>query len=124
MSDQDPSSMPDTSSMSDLIGPQADSFVSGIPDAPTTDISAPPQSTPQLQPTPPDTGYQSPDASVEVPGPQKPSLWKTVLTGALQGLAAGGAVNSRGMGKAGASAAGAAAGANQVINVQPQQQAA
>src|SRR5437879_8992675 len=99
-------SSPDTSmpsNMSDLIGPQADSFVSGIPDAPTTDISQPPPPTPQLPVAPPDTGYQSPDATVEAPSaPQPPSLWRQVLTGALTGLAAGASVNTRGMGKAGA----------------------
>jgi hypothetical protein len=53
----------------------------------------------------------------------KPSLWRGVLAGALQGLAAGSAVNTHGMGTGGAIAAGAGAGANQVLNKAPQQQA-
>jgi hypothetical protein len=57
-------------------------------------------------------------------GPPKPSLWRSVLSGALQGLAAGSAVNTRGMSTGSAIAAGMGAGANQVLNVQPQQQAA
>jgi hypothetical protein len=57
-------------------------------------------------------------------GPAKPSLWRNVLAGALQGLAAGGSVNTRGMSGGAGFAAGAAAGANQVLNVVPQQKAA
>lgn len=56
--------------------------------------------------------------------PAKPSLWRNILSGALQGLAASGSVNTRGMSGAGAFAAGLGAGANQVLNVVPQQKAA
>jgi hypothetical protein len=46
-----------------------------------------------------------------------------VLSGALQGLAAGASVNTHGMGAGGAFAAGAGAGVNQVINNVPRQNA-
>lgn len=79
-----------------------------LPDAPAP---TPDQSSAPTQPTAPQA-------------PPKPSLWKGILAGALQGLAAGSSVNTRGMGSAGAFAAGAGAGANQVLNVVPQQQQA
>lgn len=69
-----------------------------------------------------------PGQATPMPAPQptapRPSLWRQVLSGALQGLAAGAQVNTRGMSTAGAFVAGAGAGVNQVLNVQPQQQAA
>jgi hypothetical protein len=80
---------------------------------------------PSGQPTGPDSGVSPAEQAPQIPtGPAKPSLWKTVLSGALQGLAAGASVNTRGMSGSSAFAAGAGAGANQVLNVQPQQKAA
>jgi hypothetical protein len=112
------------SNMSDLIGPQADSFVSGIP-APADLPAGPPPTPPSLPPDTSGIGYTPADATSEAPSaPQPPSLWRQVLTGALQGLAAGASVNTRGMGKAGAFAAGAGAGVNRVMNEIPQQNAA
>jgi hypothetical protein len=72
--------------------------------------------------TAPDPAVQAANAP-EPPPAAKPSLWRGVLAGALQGLAAGSAVNTKGMGNGGAFAAGAGAGANQVLNKVPAQNA-
>jgi hypothetical protein len=79
------------------------------------------QAPPSPQPTDPNSQSYQPADTINT-APQKPSLWRNVLAGALQGLAAGSAVNTHGMGSGGAFAAGAGAGANQVLNVQPAQQ--
>jgi hypothetical protein len=77
----------------------------------------------------PDAPQTAPDPAVQAANapppaaPAKPSLWRGVLAGALQGLAAGSAVNTKGMGNGGAFAAGAGAGANQVLNKVPAQNA-
>jgi hypothetical protein len=100
--------------------------IAPAPDA----LPIPPQAAPQgPQPTnpsatDPNAGVNPAEQGQAPSGPPKPSLWKTVLAGALQGMTAGASVNTRGMGGAGAFAAGAGAGANQVLNVVPQQQAA
>jgi hypothetical protein len=113
-------SMPDlgTQAVVDALAPPP-SDISGQ----LNDRTAPQGPQPVLQQsTDPNAGV-SPAEQAPQPGQQKGSLWRSILSGALQGLAAGSAVNSRGMGSAGAFAAGAGAGANQVLNVQPQQQA-
>lgn len=92
------------------------------PETTTSDV---PNQIPEPAPqTMPDPAQQTPAPSAPAPNtPPKPSLWKGVLMGALQGLAAGGAVNTKGMSSGSAFAAGLGAGANQVLNVNPQQKA-
>lgn len=107
--------------------------------APSLDISSLPTSAPST-PMPVQAGstddlenqslasMTSPDQSAtqqtNAPQPAKPSLWRSVLSGALEGLAAGSQVNTRGMSGGSAFAAGAGAGANQVLNKVPEQNAA
>src|SRR5690349_6839711 len=70
--------------------------------APLDGRQAPQAPQPVLQQsTDPNAGV-SPAEQAPQPGQQKGSLWRSILSGALQGLAAGSAVNSRGMGSAGA----------------------
>lgn len=95
---------PDTSSLPAVSG--------GGPTAPV-DNSAPAPSTPPAPASPADTAQA---------GPQKPSLWKGLLFGALHGLAAGSQVNTRGMGTGSAIAAGIGAGAGAEL-ARPAQQA-
>lgn len=85
-------------------------------------IPEPDTATPTTQ-TAPDPAQQTPAPSAPPAAAPPNSLWKGVLMGALQGLAAGGSVNTRGMSGGSAFAAGAGAGANQVLNVNPQQKA-
>src|SRR5579859_8182287 len=111
-------SAPDMGSMmvTNAVNPP-ETTTSDVPDQiPTPDQTAAPTG------TAPDPAVQAANASAP-PEPPKPSLWRGVLAGALQGLAAGAAVNTRGMSKGDAFAAGAGAGANQVLNKVPQQQA-
>ena len=79
--------------------------------------------------TAPDMSNQAMDpqgsdpTTVPAPAPSgKSGLWRNILAGALQGLAAGASVNTKGMSGGSALAAGAGAGVNQVLNVQPAQQ--
>lgn len=88
-----------------------------------TDNSVPAGSTADLE-NQAQQRFTSPNPAIQkTDGQQQPSLWRSILSGALQGLAAGGAVNTHGMSGTSAFAAGAGAGANQVLNVVPQQQA-
>lgn len=114
-------SMPDMGqqAIADSLYPAPDT--SGLPATTTAAPSLVPSGQPTTADFGTDAGEQAPQPSIT---PQKPSLWRQVLSGALQGLAAGSAVNTRGMSSGSAIAAGAGAGVNQVINVQPQQQAA
>jgi hypothetical protein len=101
----------------DAIAPAPPDVPAGLPSQPAP-----------LQPTAPDPTGLSNDAytpadATNSTSPGKPGLWRQVLAGALQGLAAGSSVNTKGMGGAGAFAAGAGAGVNQVLNVVPQQNA-
>lgn len=94
----------------------------GPPDVTAMNPSAPPPAAPDM------SGGVQPPAPAPAPSPapaapQEPSLWRRVLGGALQGLAAGSAVNTRGMGNGSAVAAGAGAGVGAVLNEQPRQQA-
>lgn len=111
---------PDVSSAMPAPDPTAGLSPAQDPSIPAPDVSGAmpqPDMTAGLSPAP------TPTAPQLAPQPaQKPSLWRAVLSGALQGLAA--APSGRGLSGGAAFAAGLGAGANQVLNVQPQQQAA
>ena len=83
------------------------------PETTTSDVpNQIPEPTAPTPQTPADPAQQTPAPSAPAPqAPPQPSVWKNVLFGALQGLAAGGSVNTRGMGSGAGFAAGAAAGA-------------
>jgi hypothetical protein len=115
-----------STSMPDM-GQQA--IADSLNPAPDTSNLALSNSAPSLQPsgqpTGQDSGVSPAEQAPQIPtGPQKPSLWRTVLAGALQGLATGASVPTRGMSNGSAFVAGAGAGANEVLNAAPQRQAA
>jgi hypothetical protein len=80
---------------------------------PSLDISSLPQ-----QPAPPAPQAPTPDQS------QRPSVWKAILAGALNGLAGSAGLNTRGQSGASAFASGLAAGAGKQLDYSAQQKAA
>ena len=112
-------SMPDSALIEGLNTPTAPDTITS--DSTQSQIPAPDQSSAPTQPQADPSAPQQQQAPQSAP---RPSLWKSVLSGALQGLAAGGSVNTRGMSGGQGFAAGAAAGANQVLNVVPAQKSA
>src|SRR4051794_33823992 len=89
--------------------------ITSAPDAPP-DISS-------SMPAPDVTSLPNQPEPAMPQGPPKPSLWKSILAGALTGLAAGSKVDSRGMGTGGAFAAGMGAGAGAELARPAQQDA-
>lgn len=120
------SNTPTTPDMGDAIVSSALNNGNVAYDAPLNDRQAPPAPQP---PAPPDQSIggvnnQQPAQQPQAQGPQKPSLWKSLLAGALNGLAASQNVNAQGVSGGDAFAAGLANGVGAQLAAPMKQQQA